>query len=186
LKDVKYAVYGCGNRDWVSTFHKIPKLLDSKFKESGAICLAPTGLGDIAAGDIFNDFDKWQDEALWPALGGAKESPEDEDGLEIEIDTASRKTILRQDVHEAVVVSNVVLTRDAKSKKRHIELQLPTSITYSTGDYLAVLPMNNQKTIQRVLKRFGLPWDAMLNIIAGGNTTLPTKHPISAMDCLGS
>lgn len=89
-------------------------------------------------------------------------------------------------MREAVVVSNVVLTTDAESKKRHIELQLPTSITYRTGDYLAVLPMNNQKAIQRVLKRFGLPWDAMLNIIAGGNTTLPTKHPISAMDCLGA
>lgn len=52
MKDVKYAVYGYGNRDWVSTFHKIPKLLDSKFKENGAICLVPTGLGDVAAGDI--------------------------------------------------------------------------------------------------------------------------------------
>ncbi len=59
-------------------------------------------------------------------------------------------------------------------------------MTYKSGDYLAVLPMNNPKNVKRVLKWAGLPWDAMLTIKAGSNTTLPTGHPISVFDVLGS
>lgn len=186
LKDVKYAVYGCGNRDWATTFHKVPRKLHSSFKKLGAAALAPPGLGDVAAGDIFNDFDKWQDDVFWPALGGSKDGPVDEDGLVIEIDTTSRQTLLRQDLREAIIISNEILTAPGEIERRHIELKLPTDMSYKAGDYLAVLPVNNTKTIHRVLKRFGLPWDAMLTIKAGSNTTLPVGRPISAMDVLGA
>ncbi|TVY32846.1 Bifunctional cytochrome P450/NADPH--P450 reductase [Lachnellula subtilissima] len=59
-------------------------------------------------------------------------------------------------------------------------------MSYKVGDYLAVLPINNQKNIRRVLKWANLPWAAMLTIESGTNTTLPTGHPISAMDVLGA
>ena len=144
------------------------------------------GLADVAAGDIFNDFDRWQDEILWPAIGGGQNNAQDESGPEVEIDTTSRRSNLRQDVKEAIVISNQVLTAEGVPEKRHIVLQLPTGMTYKAGDYLAVLPINNRKYIHRVLKRFGLPWDAMLNIKSGANTTLPTGHPMSAISILGA
>ncbi|KAH9204492.1 putative cytochrome P450 oxidoreductase OrdA-like protein [Leptodontidium sp. 2 PMI_412] len=184
LKGVKYAVFGCGNHDWVSTFHQVPKLLNSGFEGHGATQIAKMGLGDVAAGDIFNDFDRWQDEQLWSALGGDAET-EEEVGLEIDIDTGSRRSKLRQDVKEAVVMSNELLTKDGEPEKRHIVLNLPTGVTYKTGDYLAVLPMNNPKNVRRVLKWAHLPWDTMVTIKDGANTTLPTGHPISMMDILG-
>lgn len=59
-------------------------------------------------------------------------------------------------------------------------------MTYKAGDYLAVLPLNHMMNIRRVLKRFGLPWDAMLTIKKGANTTLPIEHTLSAMDILGA
>ncbi|KAF4630984.1 hypothetical protein G7Y89_g7156 [Cudoniella acicularis] len=185
LGGVKYATFGCGNHDWVSTFHRIPKLLHKGFQENGATPIAEIGLGDVAAGDIFGDFDKWQDEKLWPALGGTDE-PEEEAGIDVEVDTDSRRSTLRQDVKEAVILSNKLLTAEGEPEKRHIVLKLPTGMEYKVGDYLAVLPINNRKNIQRVLKWANLPWDAMLTIKAGANTTLPTGHPISAMDVLGA
>ena len=139
----------------------------------------------MAGGDIFNDFDKWQDEHLWPALGG-QEGNDTESNLEIEIETNSRKSQLRQDVKEAIVVSNEVLTKDGEPEKRHIALKLPTGMTYKSGDYLAVLPINDSQIIHRVLKHFGLPWDAMLTIKAGANTTLPTEHALSAINILSA
>ncbi|KAK2627065.1 hypothetical protein QTJ16_003031 [Diplocarpon rosae] len=184
LEGVKYAVFGCGNHDWFSTFHKVPKLLNSGFEEHGASKITEIGLGDVAAGDIFNDFDRWQDEQLWPALGGDIDAEEETD-LQLNVDTSSRRTKLRQDVKEAVVISNEILTNEGVSEKRHIVLNLPTGMTYKAGDYLAVLPMNNPKNIRRVLKCFHLPWDTVLTIKTGANTTLPTGHPISAMDILG-
>ncbi|TVY52167.1 Bifunctional cytochrome P450/NADPH--P450 reductase [Lachnellula cervina] len=185
LEGVKYAVFGVGNHDWVSTFHRIPNLLDKTFEERGATRISDIGLGDVGAGDVFNDFDKWQDEKLWDGLGGKGDS-EAESGIDITVDTDSRRTRLRQDVKEAIVVSNELLTAEGEPEKRHIVLTLPTGMSYKVGDYLAVLPMNNQKNIRRVLKWANLPWDAMLTIKSGTNTTLPTGHPISAMDVLGA
>jgi len=63
---------------------------------------------------------------------------------------------------------------------------MPTGMTYKVGDYLAVLPINNRKTLGRVLKHYGLPWDAMLMIKGGQNTTLPTGYPLSADSILGA
>ena len=169
--------------DWVSTFHRIPKLLYTGFEKHGASKITDIGLGDVGAGDIFNDFDKWQDEQLWSALGG---ETEEEDSLEMEVDTNTRKSKLRQDMKEAVVLGNELLTAEGEPEKRHITLKLPTGMTYRVGDYLAVLPINNGKNIRRVLKHYGLPWDAVLTIKSGANTTLPTGYPISAMDVLGA
>ncbi|KAF3492289.1 fatty acid hydroxylase [Arthroderma uncinatum] len=185
LTGVKYAVYGCGNHDWTSTFHRIPKLLDAEFERSGATRVAGTGLGDVADGDIFNHFDKWQDEQLWASIGG-KAVPSEEDSIEIEIDTEARKSTLRQDVKEATIISNRVLTAAGLPEKRHIVLKLPTGMSYQTGDYLAVLPINDQRNIRRALNRYNLPWDALLTIRVGANTTLPTGHPVSAMDVLSA
>lgn len=182
---MKYSVFGCGNHDWVSTFQKVPKFLDAAFEKNGALRIAEIGLGDVAAGDVFEDFDKWQDEKLWPELGGQGDIIDDS-SLQIDIDTDSRRSKLRQDVKEAVVVSNESLTSPGVPQKRHIVLQLPTGMTYKVGDYLAVLPINHSKTVRRALKHYGLPWDAMLTIKPGANTTLPTGHPISAMDVLGA
>ena len=170
--------------EWVSTFHKVPKLINAAFEEYGATKVTEIGLGDVGAGDVFGDFDKWQDEQLWLALGGEVDT--EELSLEIEIDTDSRRSKLRQDVKEAFVVSNELLTAEGEPEKRHITLKLPTDMTYKVGDYLAVLPINNLKNIRRVLKHYGLPWDAMLTIKVGENTTLPTGYPISAMDVLGA
>ncbi|ELR05538.1 hypothetical protein VC83_09239 [Pseudogymnoascus destructans] len=184
LTGVKFAVYGCGSHDWNATFHKVPKLLDAELERSGATRIADTGLGDVANGDIFDDFDKWQDEKLWSSIGG--EVAAGEESIEIEIDTDARKSTLRQDVKEAIVISNQVLTAEGVPEKRHIVLRLPSGMSYNSGDYLAVLPINDQKNIRRVLKRYSLPWDAVLTIKVGANTTLPTGHPVSAMGVLGA
>lgn len=111
---------------------------------------------------------------------------EEDAGVDLEIDTASRRTTLRQDVKEAIVISNEILTSPDVPEKRHIVFKLPTGVTYKAGDYLAVLPINNTQNIHRVLKRFGLPWDAVLTIKPGSNTTLPSGHPLSAMELLGA
>ncbi|KAJ8069548.1 hypothetical protein OCU04_003198 [Sclerotinia nivalis] len=185
LKDIKYAVYGCGNHDWVSTYQRIPKLLDTEFENNGATRIVDSGFGDVSAGDIFEAFDKWQDTYLWTQLTSSADSGEDV-GLEIDIDSSARSSRLRQDVRESIVLSNKVLTAPGVPEKRHISLKIPTGMAYRAGDYMAVLPMNNSKNIRRVLKHYGLPWDAMLNIKASANTTLPTGHPISVWDVLGA
>ncbi|KAM0548780.1 hypothetical protein ACHAPJ_009776 [Fusarium lateritium] len=191
LKDVSYAVFGCGHKDWVQTFHRIPKLVDSALERIGATRLVDIGVSDASQNAVFSDFEMWEDNMLWPALeerykpeGKAKSADK---GLSVK-SSNFRTLTLRQDVQEATVVSARTLTSDAKvrSKKKHMEIQLPEGTQYKAGDYLAVLPINPQEVVRRVLRRFKLPMDAHLEISSSTPTTLPTDTSVSALDVLSS
>ncbi|KAK2595921.1 hypothetical protein QQS21_006516 [Conoideocrella luteorostrata] len=188
MDGVSYAVFGCGHHDWVQTFHRIPKLVDAKLQQLGGDRLLPLATTDAAHRDMFSDFETWEDESLWPALQrkyGAEDIA-DASGFGLDVDISfPRKTTLRQDVEEAIVLSTQTLT-ESGSVKKHIEVQLPTGMTYRAGDYLAVLPFNPKLTVSRVFKRFQLSWDAMLKISSDRPTSLPTDAPLSAADVLGA
>ncbi|KIX94974.1 uncharacterized protein Z520_09284 [Fonsecaea multimorphosa CBS 102226] len=186
VKNVQFAVFGCGHHDWVTTFQKIPKLIDSELAAKGAKQIVERGQSDVAEGKVFDDFDEWQDGKLWPALsvgGGADEIPE---ALDMEISTTARASHLRHNVQEALVLENELLTDPSIPEKRHTEFKLPTNMTYEAGDYLALLPVNNVRTISRVLSRFGLPWDAFMTLAKGAHTTIPTETPIAITAVLGA
>jgi cytochrome P450/NADPH-cytochrome P450 reductase len=192
LKNVSYAVFGCGNKEWTSTFHRVPKLVDSKLAELGAERIAELGLADVSMGEVFTDFETWEDNAFWSALSSRYEATpnaahEKSSGLNVTI-SSPRANALRQEVKKGVVTKAEVLAKDADSKelKKHLEIRLPEDMTYTAGDYLAVLPINPRETVNRVFRRFHLPWDAQLEISADGQTTLPTNTPLAAYDVLSS
>ena len=186
LSQVQYAVFGCGNRDWKETYQRIPTLTDAQLEKRKATRLAIRGSADAANNDVFNDFEKWEDQVFWPAVKSkfAGDKAVDEPAtLGIEVSTTLRPSHLRADVKEAIVIKNDNLTEGTGIDKRHLELQLPTDMTYKAGDYLAVLPLNHQSTVARVIKRFDLPWDAFLTVKVG-ETTLPKNTPMSVYDVL--
>ncbi|KAI1305496.1 bifunctional P-450:NADPH-P450 reductase [Xylaria venustula] len=185
LKGVDYAVFGVGHHDWVQTFHRIPKLVDAKLEENGATRIAEIGLSDTGSTDTFTDFETWEDNVLWPALhqkygtDDAKGDALQSAGLSVEI-TSPRTSTLRQDVMEALVVETKKLTADGEPVKKHIEIALPSEQTYRSGDYLAVLPINPKGVVQRVMRRFQLPWDSHITIQGSANTALPTSTSMPA------
>ncbi|PSN59760.1 cytochrome P450 [Corynespora cassiicola Philippines] len=191
LKDVSYAVFGCGHRDWAKTFHKVPKLLNKVLEERGGSRIASLGTADAAQGDIFTEFEAWEDQVFWPAMRERYSTSDAPAGTSYEttldVDVSSpRSSTLRQDVREARVEAVEVLSAPGAPEKRHIEISLPSETTYSAGDYLAILPLNPKENVARAMRRFGLPWDSMLTISSGGPTTLPTDGPVAATDVLGA
>ncbi len=169
----------------------MPKLVDSIIEQRGGTRLVPIGVTDCADGDMFSDFETWEDEVLWPALAEKYSVAEVADGeatlqpsLVIEV-TTPRSSTLRQDVKEALVVATKDLTAPGAPAKKH-EIQLPSGLHYSAGDYLSVLPINPRENVTRAMRRFQLPWDALITISADGQTTLPTDTPIPATDVLGA
>ena len=166
--------------DWKNTFQRIPISIDTMLEERGANRLLERGSADAADNDIFNDFERWEDKQLWPTIkkefGGEVESG-DTTGLVIEVSTTLRSSHLRQDVKEAVVVKNRLLGSETESPKRHIELKLPTDMTYRAGDYLAILPINQISVVRRVIQRFRLPWDAFVTVTSG-ESYLPVGQPM--------
>ncbi|OCK76470.1 bifunctional P-450/NADPH-P450 reductase [Lepidopterella palustris CBS 459.81] len=191
LEKVAYSVFGCGHHDWAQTFHRIPKLLDELFEKRGAKRIAPLGTANAAAGDIFTDFETWEDQVFWPAMVkqyGESDLPAGvafEPNLDVEV-SSPRSSTLRQDVREAHVIKTEILSTPGVPEKRHIEISLPSDMTYSAGDYLAILPLNPKENVQRAMRYFGLAWDSMLTIGAAGPTTLPTDLPIPAADVFGA
>lgn len=191
LENVSYSVFGCGHRDWASTFHRIPKLVDTKLEAHGASRIVPLGVTDASQGNMFTDFETWEDESFWPAMaekyGVATQSESDivPSGLSIEMSTP-RSSTLRQDVKEAIVQDVKTLTAPEAPVKKHIEIQLPSDARYTAGDYLAILPLNPKETIHRAMRRFQLAWDTHITISAQGRTTLPTNISIPVNDVLGA
>lgn len=59
LKGVSYAVFGCGNRSWASTYQRIPRLIDDMMKAKGASRLTAIGEGD-AADDFESHRESWE------------------------------------------------------------------------------------------------------------------------------
>ena len=93
--------------------------------------------------------------------------------------------MLRQDVREGRVEEVRVLTAEGIPKKRYLEVLLPSGIVYQPGDYLAVLPLNPEISVQRVMARYSIPWDSTMIIKSGSvSTTLPRDVPISVRSLL--
>lgn len=158
---------------------------------AGANELVERGVCDVANGHIFDDFDDWKDNKLWPAIfksNGAEGTPESipkpSKGLDMEMTTSNRTSNLRQDVVEVEVIANEVLTVPAQPEKRHCSFRMPDRLSYQCGDYLGVLPLNTPQLVDRIMKRFDVPWDASLKVQRGSSTTLPIDRWLSARDVL--
>ena len=189
-RNVGYAVFGCGHRDWIDTFHRVPKLVDGKLEERGATRLTPLTCTDAADRDMFSDFERWEDEMLWPALkntyGVGEAALADAGGVEIEIKQPPMDH-LQRDVKEATVVGERTLTSsEAHATKKHIDIQLPQGMDYKLGDYLNVRPQNHPASIERVLRHFRLSPKASLRIRSDSPTTLPTGRDCWIKEVLAS
>lgn len=186
LEGVEFSVFGCGHKDWVKTFHRIPMLTDKLMEEAGARRIAPIGLSDVSQGNIFGHFEDWEDEVLWPRLTVHDNVSHHDFSVSAEISTNARASSLRHDVSIGTVKENRSLTAPGEPPKWHMEVQLPSDITYECGDYLAVLPLNSDKSVQRVMAHFQLPWDAVMTLGTNGTTPLmfPQDTPLSIFDVL--
>ncbi|KAI0365331.1 fatty acid hydroxylase [Pilatotrama ljubarskyi] len=179
---VKYAVFGCGNRDWVKTYQRIPRIIDETLAEYGATRLHHRGEGDASGAAFFEEFDGWE-KGLWTKLSETYKTTHSSDviGLDLKMVSrgATRAELLRQrDTALGTVVINKLLTSPNAPTKRHVEFELPDGMTYRAGDYLAILPVNPDRVVRRALARFGLSGEQEIELSAGGPTSLPVNRPV--------
>jgi cytochrome P450/NADPH-cytochrome P450 reductase len=192
LAGVRYAVFGCGNRQWARTYQAVPKRFDAALEAAGATRIKPRGETD-SGGDFFGAFDEWYGE-LWGDLGRAlgKQVQAAPTGgqLQVEVLKAGRTAILRlSDLEHGEVVENrelVDMASPLARSKRHIDIALPEGMSYRAGDYLAVLPHNPIGVVMRALKRFDLASDTQIVISKPESsiTSLPVGYPVNASELL--
>ncbi|KAI0642932.1 bifunctional P-450/NADPH-P450 reductase [Trametes meyenii] len=186
---IKYAVFGCGNRDWVKTYQRVPTAIDETLQAHGATRLVERGEGDAGGAEFFEAFDNWE-KALWEKLSEAYATTGNAEatGLDVKIvspGTARAEVLRQKDTALGTVVVNELLTSPNAPAKRHIEFALPEGMTYRAGDYLAILPVNPERIVRRALARFGLSAEQEIELSAGGPTSLPVNKPVSVSAILG-
>lgn len=190
---VRYALFGCGNRQWARTYQAVPKAIDAALSAAGATRLCDRGEGD-SGGDFFGAFDEWL-AGFWPALAAAfgteAAAAGGERALPLRFVDEGREATLRLgDLQPGLVVENrelVDMAAPGARSKRHVEIRLPDGMTYAAGDYLAVLPQNDAAIVDRALRALALTRDRMVVIDAAASASqLPTGHPISVGEILTS
>lgn len=155
-------------------------------EQRGSKQIATRGAVDTSEEDPFAILESWELDNLWPGLesklGIVKDVESSEDAtLKVQI---CLPYCFRAEYHEGLVERAQILSSADVPKKVSVEIKLPDGIEYQPGDHLAILPVNSWEIVQRVLSRFHLGWDSILNVLSGGAAGLPVEHPISAADLL--
>lgn len=193
LEGVRYAVFGCGDHNWASTYQQVPRIIDEQLAAKGATRLAVRGEAD-ASGDFEKQVEEWSGK-IWPEVLSAL-------GLEnINVPQQERSTLTMRfvsglvgtpiaDSYDALLAS-ITENRELQSEgsersTRHIEISLPEGVSYQEGDHLGVIPENAPELVERVLRRFGLNASDHLIISASGRSVvhLPLDRPIRVYDLL--
>jgi cytochrome P450 / NADPH-cytochrome P450 reductase len=78
--------------------------------------------------------------------------------------------------------------RPSERSTRHLEIALPSGVTYNAGDHLGIVPRNGFDQIQRVLFRFKLDAGLYLTITPHTNasTFLPVNEPVPLLGVLAN
>lgn len=164
-------------------------------QQNGGNRLCDIGTADAANSDMFTEFDSWGETAFWPAItgkfGGSQDnSAKSKSSLEVEVSSGMRASTLGLQLEEGFIVENKILTSPNAPAKRVVRFKLPSDMTYQCGDYLAVLPVNPSSVVRRAIRRFDLPWDAVLRIQKTQSSTapasIPLDTPISAFELLST
>lgn len=185
LEGVTYSVFGCGSRDWASTFQTIPRMIDDKLAKLGATNLAERGEAD-AREDMDGQFHAWFD-PLFETIG---------DKFDLGIDFSkplNAQPLYKVEIAESVTANPIAMQAGTVAMKvlenrelqnhegpnpssrstRHIEIELPEGVSYEPGDHLCVVPINGPETVQRALKRFGFDDETYIKVDVTGGRRSP-------------
>ncbi|MET9895936.1 cytochrome P450 [Streptomyces sp. NPDC006465] len=196
LKDVRFALLGAGNTQWVATYQGFPKRIEAGLLAAGATPLIERGVAD-AAGDFDGTASRWMD-TLWATLAeeyAADTSRASGPRYQIQLLTEAdvRPAIVSEQAYPLTVVANEELVADAtglwdfsleppRPSAKSITIELPEGVTYDTGNHLAVFAKNEPALVDRALAGLGVDRDQVLRLAlpAGGRTHLPVGTAVTA------
>lgn len=204
LKDVTYAVFGLGNRQY-EHFCSMGKKVYSCMEEMGGRALLPLGIGDDDD-DIDRDFDQWSTKFFEAVKGaGILEAGKTVDMTEATVpsfvvqkvmDAARNKVNVLasgsgKSVHDPFMAPVTVVRElhGAGSDRScvHVELDISKSkASYEAGDHIGVFPENNSDVVRQAAALLGKPLDFCFTFgmpadvdIAEDLGDLPVKGPVT-------
>ena len=197
---VSYSIFGCGSREWASTFQSIPRQIDRQLEAHGASRIYVRGEGD-ASDDFDEQFQAWYRD-LWATLAEKFDIPTSDaqpapaQSLQIELLSESKSEDALISLYGArsmrVLVNRELHTKvgahASERSARHIEVALPEGVSYKAGDHLGILPRNSERLIERVTRHFKLQGAELVRLRRSDGAQryahLPLEQPIKIHDLL--
>ncbi|KXT16759.1 hypothetical protein AC579_5468 [Pseudocercospora musae] len=156
FKGVKYSLFGVGNSDWASTFHRIPNLINELMEKNGGERMVEHGLNNVK-GDLVGPWGEWLEKFLKALLGGADEVKQPELKVSIAPNPAT-KTLGGSDMQYGTIIANRQLAgTDVGPAKRHLDVKLP------------------EGAVHRVASFFGLDYHAVFSVTGSTKKHLPAE-----------
>jgi len=188
LAGVRYAVFGCGNRNWASTYQAVPRYIDDALAEYGAERLFDRGEGD-AQEDLDGQFRAWRI-ALWQKVAkdfgvsfdaGAETDTRPRYAIQVVAGPQANPLAAAHGANALRVLANRELQTGGTRSTRHIEVALPDHAKYGVGDHLGVVAENPPAVVARVLHRFGFADDTYVRLSAASSrpAALPVDTPVA-------
>ncbi|MEV6118436.1 cytochrome P450 [Streptomyces sp. NPDC052109] len=195
LSNVRFALLGTGNTQWVATYQAFPKRIEEALLAAGAAPVVERGAAD-AAGDFDGMASRWMD-TLWATLAeeyAADTSEATGPRYQVQLLTEAdvRPAIVSEQAYPLTVVANEELVGDPtglwdfsieppRPSAKSITVELPEGVTYDTGNHLAVFAKNDPALVYRALARLGVDYDQVLRLDqpGGGRTHLPVGVPVT-------
>ncbi|MGD6974565.1 bifunctional cytochrome P450/NADPH--P450 reductase [Bacillus altitudinis] len=193
LSNVTFAVFGCGDRNWASTYQRIPRLIDEALERKGARRVTDIGEGD-AGGDMDEDKETFQ-KTVFEELAKEfnlilQEKSQEKPNLSVAYtnELVERPVAKTYGAFSAVVLKNQELQSEKSTRQtRHIELALPEDKQYKEGDHIGIVPKNSAALVQRVTNRFKLePQQHIMLSSEKEASHLPLNQPIQIGELLAS
>ncbi len=179
---VRFAVLGCGNRDWAATYQATPRLIDERLSALGGQRIRDRGEAD-AREDQDSQFRAWFED-LWPDVGRALDldvdftTPLHSEPL-FEMQRVERVAVHPVASHTGAEPMTVTVNRELQQVEasgrstRHLEIALLEGVTYQPGDHLCVVPRNHKETVRRAMNHFGFDDADHIRITATGARRSP-------------
>ena len=204
LSGIRYAVLGCGNKQWRTTFQKFPRFVDERLAMRGAERIL-----DFASCDVDGDFDAEIDawtKALWPRVESLLLSGQAPKPASPEVETAGYLVEvanyagadrdaqvpffypIHREARRASLSRREELSLSPERSTLHLELELPEGVSYQAGDHVGVFPENPFALVQSVAARCGL---RLLDVVIikesaanSGAAPAPVGAPVFVRDVL--
>jgi cytochrome P450/NADPH-cytochrome P450 reductase len=175
---IQYAVFGVGNSDWASTFHRIPRLVDNTMAELGAEQIIEASFGNVKL-DVVGPWEEWSEQLLM-RLSGSTVASQASVGVVVCIENSEISMMPSGEgmTIGTVISSDELANTSAGAAKRHVEIRLPAASQYTSGDYLVIQGRNPEETVRRVMMRFGLGGQDVMSVKSSKKSFLPT-HPVA-------